>query len=139
MPPAPRQLTYFGEGIEETASNLRIARYSLGSPPAASFDWASTRYRRTGSPLGGHVSGSDAGRLADTAVADVAAQIANHGKLPPLSDEEREQRRVENELYRWECQQREEQRAFEYQQRQAEAESISRQTQITLRILVGAR
>jgi hypothetical protein len=53
----------------------------------------------------------DAPSVPDTAVADVVADISSHGKLPPLSDEEREQRRIENELYRWQCQQREEERA----------------------------
>jgi hypothetical protein len=61
-----------------------------------------------------------------TAVADVVADISSAGKPPPLSDKEREQRRIENELYRWQCQQRAEERAFEYQQRQQEAESLAR-------------
>jgi hypothetical protein len=59
-------------------------------------------------------------------VADVVAAIRNHGKLPPLSEQEIEQRRIANELYHWECQRREEQRAFEYRERQAEAEAIAR-------------
>jgi hypothetical protein len=61
-----------------------------------------------------------------SAVADVVAEITSYGKLPPLSDEERETRRIERELYRWQCQQREEERAFEYRERQAEAEAIAR-------------
>jgi hypothetical protein len=68
----------------------------------------------------------DSPSIPDKAVADVVADISSRGQLPPLSDEEREQRRIANELYRWECQQREEERAFEYQQRQAEAESAAR-------------
>jgi hypothetical protein len=47
-------------------------------------------------------------------------RLTSYGKLPPLSDEEREQRRLEKELYRWERQQREEQRAFEHRRKQAE-------------------
>jgi hypothetical protein len=35
----------------------------------------------------------------NSAIADVVAEISNHGKLPPLSDEEREQRRTAHELY----------------------------------------
>jgi len=61
-----------------------------------------------------------------TTVADIAAQITSAGSLRELTEEELEQRRIANELYRWQCQQREEERAFEYQQRQAEAESIAR-------------
>jgi len=61
-----------------------------------------------------------------TAVADVVAAISSYGKLPPLSDAEIEQRRINNEIWRWQCQQREEQRRFEYEQRQAEAEAIAR-------------
>jgi len=61
----------------------------------------------------------------------VADAIRCHYRLPELSQEEREQRRIENELYRWECQQRGEQRAFEYQQQQAaEAEAARREAAI---------
>jgi hypothetical protein len=68
----------------------------------------------------------DSPAVPDTAVADVAADIKSHGKLPPLSDEEREQRRIEKEIWRWECQQREEERAFERERQQAEVESAAR-------------
>src|SRR5262249_26910730 len=60
------------------------------------------------------------------AVADVVASIVNHGKLPPLSDEEKERRRIEHEIYRWQCQQRDEEQAFERERREAEkAEAAS--------------
>jgi hypothetical protein len=71
----------------------------------------------------------DSPSVPDTAVADVVAAIRSHGQLPPLSDEGREQRRIANELYRRKCQQREEQRAFEYRERQAEGEAIARAEQ----------
>jgi hypothetical protein len=65
----------------------------------------------------------------DTAVADVVADIISAGKLPPLSDAEKEQRRIDREIYRWECQQRDEQRRIEYEERQAEAEAVARAEQ----------
>jgi hypothetical protein len=52
----------------------------------------------------------DSPSVPDTAVADVVAAITSTGKLPPLSDEEREYRRLEREFYRLECDQRREQR-----------------------------
>ena len=53
------------------------------------------------------------------------------GKLPRLSDEEREQRRANHEVYLWECQQRDEQRRLEYQQEQAaSAEAAEREAAI---------
>jgi hypothetical protein len=54
-----------------------------------------------------------------TAVADVVAAIVNDRKLPPLSDEEREQRRLDHQLYIEECRERDEQWRIEYQQEQA--------------------
>ena len=68
----------------------------------------------------------DSPSVPDTAVADVVADITSHGQLPPLSDEERHERWLNNQLYLAECREREEQRAFEYRQQQAEAESIAR-------------
>jgi hypothetical protein len=69
----------------------------------------------------------DSPSVPDTAVADVVADITSHGQLPPLSDEERHERWLNNQLYLAECREREEQRASEYRQQQAEAESIARQ------------
>jgi hypothetical protein len=63
----------------------------------------------------------------DTTVADVVAEISSTGKLPPLSDEERETRRLQNELYRWQSEQRREQRRFERERQQQEQEAIARQ------------
>jgi hypothetical protein len=68
----------------------------------------------------------DSPSVPDTAVADVVADIYSTGKLPPLSDAEREQRRIEKEIWRWKCQQREEERAFERERQQAEAEAVAR-------------
>jgi hypothetical protein len=68
--------------------------------------------------------------VSDDVIRAVAAEMSGHG-LRPLSDEEREQRRIENELWRWECQQREEQRRFEYEQQQAiKAEAAGRDRRI---------
>src|SRR5215831_7270991 len=61
-----------------------------------------------------------------SAVADVVDDITSAGKLPPLSDEEREIRRLEKEAYRWECQQRDEERRIERERQQAEAEAAAR-------------
>jgi hypothetical protein len=62
----------------------------------------------------------------DSAVADVVASIVNHGKPPPLSDEDREIRRLEKEAYRWECRRRDEERRIERERREAErAEAAS--------------
>jgi hypothetical protein len=73
----------------------------------------------------------DAPNVPDTAVADVVASIVNSGKPPPLSDEERETRRLQNEMYRWECDQRREQRRIEQRIKQealeAEQEAIARE------------
>jgi hypothetical protein len=63
----------------------------------------------------------------DTAVADVAADIKSHGKLPPLSDEERAARKIENEIYRWQCQQRDQERQAKHEYRQAVADEAARQ------------
>jgi hypothetical protein len=68
----------------------------------------------------------DSASVPDTAVADVVADIYSTGKLPPLSDAEREQRRIEKEIWRWECQQREEGRAFERERQQQELEAAAR-------------
>ena len=61
-----------------------------------------------------------------TAVADVVAAITSAGKLPPLSDEEREIRRLEKEAYRRECRRRDEERRIDRERQQAEAEAIAR-------------
>jgi hypothetical protein len=68
----------------------------------------------------------DSPAVPDTTVADVAAAIRSNGKLPPLSDEERELRRLQNELYRIEKQEREEERRIERDRRQQEDEGIAR-------------
>ena len=52
----------------------------------------------------------DSPSVPDTAVANVIASIRGNGKPPSLSDEDREQRRLEREFYRLECDQRREQR-----------------------------
>jgi hypothetical protein len=62
-----------------------------------------------------------------SAIADVVREIQSAGKLLPLSDAEREQRRIAIELYRWECRQREEERRLERDRQQAEAEAVARQ------------
>jgi len=59
-------------------------------------------------------------------ILSVADAIRSSHRLAPLTDEARELRRLEYESYRWECRQRGEQRAFEYRERQAEAEAIAR-------------
>jgi hypothetical protein len=81
----------------------------------------------------GEVAGfhSWADGFADCRAVRGGLRLTSYGKLPPLSDEEREQRRLEKELYRWERQQREEQRAFEHRRKQAEqAAEANRQAAI---------
>jgi hypothetical protein len=68
----------------------------------------------------------DAPSVPATAVADVAAEITSHGKLPPLSDEEREQRRIEIEAFREKQAWRAQERRIERERREAEAEAVAR-------------
>lgn len=56
----------------------------------------------------------DAPDVPATTIADVVADIKSHGKLPPLSDEELAARKVENEIYRWQRQQRDQERRAEH-------------------------
>ena len=60
-----------------------------------------------------------------SAVADVVSEINSHGKPPLLSDEERYQRRLDNQLYLAKCRERDEQRRREYQQDQAAREEAA--------------
>jgi hypothetical protein len=52
-------------------------------------------------------------------VADVVAEISSHGVAPTLTDEEREQRWLDNQIYLAQCRERDEQRRLEYQQEEA--------------------
>jgi hypothetical protein len=63
------------------------------------------------------------------AVAAVADEIRGHGKLPPLSDEEREQRRLEQQIWREQQQWLAEKRRIEWERQQAEAEEVAKREQ----------
>ncbi|MFY9952487.1 hypothetical protein [Bradyrhizobium sp.] len=64
-------------------------------------------------------------------MADVVSEIINHGKPPPLTDEEREQRRIDAEIHLWECHRRDEERQAAYQREQAiKAEAARREAAI---------
>jgi hypothetical protein len=54
-----------------------------------------------------------------SAVADVVAEISSHGIAPPPTEEQLEQRWLDNQIYLAQCRERDERRSFEYQQEQA--------------------
>jgi hypothetical protein len=55
----------------------------------------------------------------NSAIADVVADITNHGKPPPLSEEEIEQRRLDLEAHERLCRAREEEWHAEYRRKEA--------------------
>jgi hypothetical protein len=66
-----------------------------------------------------------------SAIADVVAEISNHGKPTPLSKEERHQRQIDQQIYLEQCRQRDEQWSLEYRQQQAaKLEAFQRQAAI---------
>ena len=60
-----------------------------------------------------------------TAVADVVSEIKNQGKLPPLTDEQIAQRKVDAEIYQAECQWRDQERRAESDRKQAVAAAMA--------------
>ena len=61
----------------------------------------------------------------ETVVADVVSEISNQGKLPPLTHEQVERRKIDAEIYLLECRRREEERRAEAQRRLAEAQALA--------------
>src|SRR5215813_2694119 len=69
----------------------------------------------------------DAPSVPDTAVADVACAIKNQGKLPPLTNEDIERRKIDAEIYQLECQLRGEERRAESERKLAQAAAVAEQ------------
>jgi hypothetical protein len=68
----------------------------------------------------------------DTAVADVVKAIVNNGKLPPLTDEEKTQRCIDNQIHLAQCRERDEERRAEYLEHQAlEAAAVEHERRVT--------
>jgi hypothetical protein len=73
----------------------------------------------------------DSPSVPDTAVADVVSAIINNGKLPPLTDEEKAQRRIDNQIYLAQCRERDEERRAEYLEHQAlEAAAVEHERRV---------
>ena len=66
------------------------------------------------------------------AVASVADEIRGHGKLAPLSDEEREQRRMEQQIWHERQAWLAEKRRTDWERQQAEAEEVARREQAAI-------
>jgi hypothetical protein len=57
----------------------------------------------------------------ETTVSDIASEIKNQGKLPPLTPEQIEQRKIDAEIYQWVCHRRDEERRAEHERKLAKA------------------
>jgi len=66
------------------------------------------------------------------AVASVADEIAGHGKLPPLSDEQRAQRRMEQQIWAEQQAWLAEKRRIDWERQQAELADIARREQAAI-------
>jgi hypothetical protein len=73
----------------------------------------------------------DAPSVPETTVADVVADICSQGKLPPLTPEQIEQRKLDAQLHALACLQRDEERRVEWERKKA-AQQAEEQRQATI-------